>query len=270
MHVFDPDSRVSLFGATNRYTSTHSQVFSALARTSSGADHHRIVVIAAFGLIKNDYDDYLGTGQPLKTDDDLKALAGRYLFRAKGDWFIAAQGSAANYQGATAEDDLVLETLGVRGFESAGVGVTLMHDSRDNEDMPTTGWFLNLNDIAYREALGGAESFDAYRVDLKTCWKHGGGHVLAVRRYNWLTSDAASAAQATVILRGYKQGQYLSPYMSSLEVEAPVPLERSTFPMIGASVHFVLKPEQRMNVKIGYTQGVEGNHGVYLKLGYAW
>jgi hypothetical protein len=34
------------------------------------------------------------------------------------------QGSAANYQvlGATAEDDLVLETLGVRGFESAGVG----------------------------------------------------------------------------------------------------------------------------------------------------
>jgi len=56
----------------------------------SGADHHRIVLIAIFGLIKNDYDDYLGTGEPLKTDDDLKALAGRYLFRAKGDWFIGA------------------------------------------------------------------------------------------------------------------------------------------------------------------------------------
>ena len=94
-----------------------------------------------------------------------------------------------------------------------------MHDSRDNEDMPTTGWFLNVNNVAYREALGGAESFDAYRVDLKTFWKHGSGHVLAVRQYNWLTSDAPSAAQATVILRGYKQGQYLSPYMSSLEVE---------------------------------------------------
>jgi hypothetical protein len=68
----------------------------------------------AFGLIKNDYDDYLGTGQPLKTEDDLKALAARYLFRATGDWFIGAQGSAANVQvlGATAEDDLVLETLG--------------------------------------------------------------------------------------------------------------------------------------------------------------
>ena len=74
------------------------------------------------GIIKNDYEDYLGTGHPLKTDDDLKAVAARYLFRAKGDWFIGAQGSAANYQvlGATAEDDLALETLGVRGFESAG------------------------------------------------------------------------------------------------------------------------------------------------------
>jgi hypothetical protein len=114
MHVFDPASRASLFGVTYRYTSTHSQIFSAFARTSSGADHHRIVLITAFGLIKNDYDDYLGTGQPLKTEDDLKALAARYLFRATGDWFIGAQGSAANVQvlGATAEDDLVLETLG--------------------------------------------------------------------------------------------------------------------------------------------------------------
>jgi hypothetical protein len=56
------------------------------------------VTLAVFGHIKNDYDDYLGTGQPLKTDDDIRAFVGRYLFRAKGDWFIGAQGSAANYQ----------------------------------------------------------------------------------------------------------------------------------------------------------------------------
>ena len=32
----------------------------------------------------------------------------------------------------------------------------------------------------------------------------------------------------------------------------------------------MLKPEQRMNVNIEYAQGIEGNHGVYLKLGYTW
>jgi hypothetical protein len=168
-----------------------------------------------------------------------------------------------------------------------------MHDSRDNEDMPTTGWFLNVNNLAYREALGGSSSYDAYRLDVRMFWKHGGGHVLAVRQYNWLTSDAPSAAQATVILRGYKFGQYLSPYMSSLEVEerlsfnqrsgatlfagaaqlygaAPVPLDRTTYPTIGAGLHFVLKPIQRMLVNLEYAQGIGDSRGVYLKLGYAW
>ena len=295
LHKFDVDSRVSLFGILYQYTSTHSQIASAFARTSFGADHHRIVAIAAFGHIENDYEDYLGTGQPLKTEDDLKAVAARYLFRATGDWYIGTQGSAANYQvlGATAEDDLVLETLGIRGFDSAAVGAVLMHDSRDNEDMPTTGWFLNVNNLAYREALGGSSSFDAYRLDLRTFWKHGGDHVLAVRQYNWITSDAPSAAQATVILRGYKLGEYLSPYMSSLEVEerlsfnarwgatlfsgaaglygdAPVPLDRSIYPTIGAGLHFVIKPAQRMLVNLEYAQGIGDNRGVYLKLGYAW
>jgi hypothetical protein len=114
-----------------------------------------------------------------------------------------------------------------------------------------------------------------------------------MRQNNWLTSDARSAAQATVNIRAYKQGQYLSPYMSSLEVEerlsfnramgrhavcrgaglygeAPVPLDRSIYPTVGAGVHFVIKPKERMNVNLEYAQGIEGNHGLYLKLGYAW
>jgi hypothetical protein len=286
---------VSIFGLSYQYSSTHSQILSAFARASFGADHHRIVAVTAIGHIKNDYEDYLGTGQPLKTEDDLKAVVGRYLFRARGDWFVGAQGTAANYQvlGATEEDNLALETLGVRGFDSAALGAVLMHDSRDNEDMPVKGWFLNVNNLAYREALGGSASYDAYRADLRVFWEHGGGHVLAIRQFNWLTSDAPSAAQATVNIRGYKQGQYLSPYMSTLEAEerlsfnarwgatlftgvaglygeAPVPLDRTIYPTVGAGVHFVIKPKERMNVNLEYAQGIGDNRGIYLKLGYAW
>ena len=295
LHVFDPGSRVSLFGMTYQYTSTHSQIASAFARTSFGADHHRTVTIVALGNIKNDYDDYLGTGQPLKTDANLGAVVARYLFRATGDWFIGAQGNAANYQviGATPEDDLVLETLGVRGFSSAALGAALMHDSRDNEDMPAAGWFLNVNNLAYREALGGSSSYDAYRADFRAFWEHGRDHVLAARQFNWVTDDAPAAAQATVILRGYKLGQYLAPYMSSFEVEerlsfgarwgatifagaaqlygdALVPLDRTLYPTVGAGLHFVIKPAQHMLVNLEYAQGVEDNRGIYLKLGHAW
>jgi hypothetical protein len=52
--------------------------------------------------------------------------------------------------------------------------------------------------------------------------------------------------------------------------DAPVPLSRSVYPMIGAGVHFVIRPVQRMIVNLEYAQGVEDNRGVYVKLGYAW
>jgi hypothetical protein len=136
----------------------------------------------------------------------------------------------------------------------------------------------------------GSSSFDAYRVDVRTFWTHGGAHVLTVRQYNWLTSNAPSAAEATVILRGCKLGEYLSPYVSSIEVEerlsfnkrwgatlfsgaaalygeAPVPLDRNSYPTIGAGLHFVIKPVPRILVDLEYAQGT-GNRRLYLKLGY--
>jgi hypothetical protein len=303
LHKFDPDSRVSILGVQATYTTTDSLVASAFARTSFGADHHRIIVIGVAGRIRNDYDDYLGTGQPLQTRDEITALALRYQYRLFGKWWLGAQGSAADYQvlGESAEDDLVLETLGVRGFKSVGVGVVVMHDSRDSLDMPTRGIYVNANNVHYSEALGGADTFDAYRADVRAFWSHGAGHVLALRQYNWLTRDAPFAAQATVNLRGYTQGEYLEPYLSSLEAEyrrslgkrwgatafagmaklygedvdaepsdVPEASDRSVFPMVGAGVQFILKPVQRMLVDLEYAQGVEGNHGVYLKFGYAW
>ena len=296
LHKFDADSQVSLFGVTYQYTSTDSTIAGAFARTSFGADHHRIIALVALGYIKNDYEDYLGTGQPLKTNDDMHAVAARYLYRVTGDWFIGAQGSAANYQvlGESAQDDLVLETLGIRGFESAALGAVVMHDSRDNPDMPTKGWYVNVNNFAYSEALGGSSSFDAYRVDGRAFVRHGRGHVLAFRQYNWLTHDAPAAAQASVMLRGYKFGEYLAPYMSSFEAEErfafnsrwgatlfggiaglygqsdTTSTERDFFPTWGAGIHFVVKPSERMLINLEYAQGIEGNHGVYLKFGYGW
>jgi hypothetical protein len=296
VHQFDADSRVSLFGGTIQFSSTESIVSAVFARTSFGADHHRVTALTAFGYIKNDYEDYLGTGQPLKTDDDLKAVFGRYLYRIHGNLFVGAQANAANYQvlGASAEDDLVLETLGVRGFKSAGVGVVFMHDSRNGEDMPTKGWFTNLNNIAYREGLGGSASYDVYRADLRAFWAPNFKHVLAFRQFNWFTHDAPVTGQSTVVLRGYKLGEYLAPYMSSFEAEERYSFNRrwgatlflgtaalygtsttttdakTLYPSWGGGVHFVIKPDKRLLVNLEYAGGIQGNHGIYLKFGYAW
>ena len=73
---FDPESQVSIFGLSAQYTDTDSATAAAIARTSFGADHHRISMLAVGGKIKNDYDDYLGTGMPLKSEDNIRAAAG--------------------------------------------------------------------------------------------------------------------------------------------------------------------------------------------------
>jgi hypothetical protein len=52
--------------------------------------------------------------------------------------------------------------------------------------------------------------------------------------------------------------------------DAPVSLDRSVYPTIGAGLHFVLKPAERILVNLEYAQGTGDSRGVYLKLGYAW
>jgi len=110
---FDAQSQVSIFGVNAQYTSTDSTTAVAFARTSFDADQHRLNVIVVGGRIRNDYDDFLGTGTPLKSEDHLRSFALRYLYRVKDDWFIGAQALSTNYQivGQSALDDDLLGLL---------------------------------------------------------------------------------------------------------------------------------------------------------------
>ena len=68
LHSFDEKSRPSIFALSGQYTSTDSIVAGAIARASWDEDHHRLIAGLMYGNIKNDYDDYLGTGVPLRNE----------------------------------------------------------------------------------------------------------------------------------------------------------------------------------------------------------
>jgi hypothetical protein len=296
LHYFDEKSRPSMFGVGGQYTTTNSAIASLFARTSWEEDKQRAIALVAAGNIKNDYDDYLGSGVPLKTNDQLRAVVGRYLHRVYGDWFVGVQGTYTNYQllGDSAFDDQVLDVLGLKGFKSGGIGLSIYHDSRDNENSPHHGFLANLNNIAYRDWIAGDNNFDVYRADFRDFIAHGDGNVLAVRQFNQLTSNAPAAAFAPVQLRGYKVGQYLGEYMSSLEVEERYQWHArwtstlfvgaallygdspsgssdvNVFPAIGAGVQYVLKPKEGIVINLETAFGKEDNYGLYLKLGYGF
>ena len=113
----------------------------------------------------------------------------------------------------------ILQTLGLTPLSAGGIGVIVNLDSRDNEYSPHHGWLVNINNIAYRDWIAGQENYDTYRADLRYYWGHGNGNVLAIRQSNQWTFDAPPGAYAPIVLRGYKFGEYLGKYMSSLEAE---------------------------------------------------
>jgi hypothetical protein len=296
MHYFDPQSRVSIFGGNFQYTTTGSVIAALFAKTSFRADHHRLLALAAGGKIKNDYDDFLGTGMPLKSEDDLRAVATRYEYRIRGNWFIGAQAVYSNYQilGQSELDNELLQTLGLTGFSGGGIGALVNYDSRDSEFSPHKGWLVNINNIAYREWIAGQYNYDVYRADLRYYWGLSDRLVLALRQNNQWTSDAPRSAYAPITLRGYKFGQYLGQYMSSVEAEARVRLaarwtttafvgvgclyggslgcneSENIYPDVGVGVQYILKPVEGMVLNLEYAKGKGDEQGVYMKFGYGY
>jgi hypothetical protein len=290
---FDPQSQVSIFGVSAQYTSTDSATVALFARTSFFGDQHRLNVGAIGGRIRNDYDDFLGSGQPLKSEDNIRSIFARYLYRVRDDWFIGVQALSTNYQmvGQTSLDDDKLDILGLTGFESSGAGLVVQHDSRDALDSPKKGWLLNLNNAAYREN----DKFDVYRLDYRHFWSHGEGHVFAFRQSNQWTHDAPPSAYAPVRLRGYTSGEYLGKSMSSIEAEERHRFaERWTatlfagvaclygadrggcsksdnrFPTAGGGVQYLLKPAQGIVANLEAAVGKDGNKALIFQMGYAW
>jgi hypothetical protein len=296
VHYFDEKSRPSIFAVQGQYTSTESIVAGVMARASWDEDWQRVIAGMVYGYIKNDYGDYLGTGVPLQSNSDVKGMIGRYTHRVHGNWFLGVQGLYQNFGigGETAFDDMVLDVLGVAPYKSGGLGLVAQYDSRDNENSPTRGWLATLNNMAYREALGGETDFDVVRADFRYYMPHGKGNVLAVRQLNHFTDDAPTQVKAAVQLRGYKIGQYNGDFMSQIEVEERYRFaEKFTaslfvgiactygggrncsdsanlYPAGGVGVQYIVKPKEGIVLNLEYAAGKDSNYGFYLKLGYAY
>jgi hypothetical protein len=290
---FDAQSPVSTFGAAGVYSDTDSYVAGAFANTYFGADRHRLLMGIATGQVRNDYTDFLGSGLPLQTTDDLRFAAARYLYRFSGDWFVGGQFISTNYTISSNNwfSDKVLDLLGLTGFDSNGVGLVVQFDDRDNQNSPGSGQFFSAHNIAYREALGGDEDFDVYSADYRRYWTHGEGHVLAWRANSRVTQDAPVGGYSSVPLRGYIPGNYLAPHSLTVEAEERYRLTprwglagfggatclldgirdcgdgSNWFPALGAGVIYTLKPREKMVVRLDYAVGEADNSGVYLTFG---
>ena len=118
--------------------------------------------------------------------------------------------------------------------------------------------------------------------------------MFATRQSNQWTFDAPLSAEAPIVLRGYKMGQYLGKYMSSLEGEERLRLAKNwgatifvgvaclygngedctdsenRFPNWGVGIQYIMKQKEHIVANLEYAEGKWDNYGIYLKMGYAF
>lgn len=293
IHKFDAESSPSLMTSFVTYSDTDSYVGGLFGDMYFDSDKHRVMTGYINGKIRNEYDDFLGTGTSAKTEDNMETFFFRYLHQVKGDWYLGGQFISSDYViGADGFFDFILEQIGLTGFRSNGLGLVGEFDSRDNQRNPHSGNRFVAHNVAYREGLGGEESFDAYQINYSNYYAFGTGHVLATNVRGRWTHDAPKGGYSSLNMRGYTRGNYLAEHYSHLNLDARFHIYKrwgaslfggvgclyekvsscdegdSLYPMLGGGIFFILKPDAGIVVRLEYAKGEGDNSAYYLNLGH--
>jgi len=303
----DADSTPSMTGLSVSYSDTDSVTGALFSQLYWKADTRRLSLLAAGAEINNEYDDFLGTGQTVETQDNVHTFGFRYMHQLRaGGWFAGIQGISTNYVvGADRLLEGMLDQIGLSGFDAAGMGLVFQHDTMDNQRDPSSGHLLTLHNFAYREGLGGEASFDVGYADLRwyrtverfSVGKSGRSTVIAVQVKGRFTADAPLSGYSSVNLPGYTMGNYLSRHYSHVLLDARIPLARKlglvafagvgcqfgediagrdlscsdeTFPSIGVGVSYMLKEEASVLIRLEIAKGKSDNEALYLRFGHSF
>ena len=294
----DPDSNQSMIAAAATYSNTDSLVGAIFADLYWDNDKHKLTAGLIYGDIKNSYDDFLGTGVTAKTQDQLRAGAIRYRRRFGKDWYLGAQLIRSNYtiEPGMGMDD-ISEGIGLIGFDSTGIGALAEFDSRNDPRNPIQGTYFLAENIAYREALGGEDSFDILGLDIRHYFTVGirssnsqAKTVIAVQWKNRWSIDAPLAGYSSIVLPGYTRGNYLNENMSHLMADVRLPINKrwgfvayggvgclfaessqcgkEFYPAIGGGISYLVKPEAGIVARLEVAKGKDDNSAIYLRFGH--
>lgn len=294
LHDFDEDSPTSMFGITGNYSDTDSWVGGTFGKVYFRQDSYRLAWFLGGGLVRNEFEDFLGTGRALSSNDDLGVYALSYLQQLRGHWYAGVQTVGTDYAiyADDPTDQAILQLIGLTGTRSVGAGLQVQYDSRDNQNSPLSGVLFELKHLANRRALGSEDNYDGVRLKAAHFIRHGNDAVLAINLSGRWTADAPASALSSINLPGYVRGQYLAKHTSSLLAEERLPLGQrfgvvafagigclyqrasdcgahdNRYASGGAGAFFVLKPEERMVIRVDAAYGEASNRGYYIRFGH--
>jgi outer membrane protein assembly factor BamA len=292
IHRFDEVSSPSLVGMQGMRSNTSSSVLSAGGKLFFNENKDRVAFGLVGGKVSNDYLDFLGTGTEVRTEEQLRAYFLRYQHEVAPHWFFGIQGTRSNY-GVEGEDfvsDTALEQAGLAGITSAGLGLALSYDTRDNVNNPSSGIYWMLHNLAYRQGFGSDDNYDALNTDFRWYQRTSEKNVVVLHAKARWTDDAPASRESTIMMRGYTHGQYMGQNSVTMEAENRYMIYPrvgakafgglaciygdgkscsgdNLYPMAGVGAFYILKPKENMVVTAEYAKGNGDNEGFYLRFG---
>lgn len=295
LYQFDQKSAPSMFGASGTYSASDSFFGVLFAQAFFDSNKQRLSVAFTNGKVNNDYQDFLGSGLPAQTTDNVKAFATRYTHAVGAEWFVGVQFLSTNY--VIEAEGLVeqhLDSIGLTGVESAGAGLVIGYDSRNNQRNATDGRYFLFHNNAYRESFGGEENFDAYSGEFADYRQLSERYVLATQIKGRWTDDAPISGYSSVSLKGYVRGMQLKPNYTHLTFDNRIKIKNqwgaiiyggvgclydetsdctdseAIYPALGVGVSYLLREAAGVVIRAEYIVGKDDNNGVYLTMGHPY
>lgn len=292
VRLLDPESEPSMLAIQGQRSNTESSTVGFGGKLFWGANAHQMQFGAVGGKVTNDYLDFLGTGEEVRSDEDLRGYFLRYQHRVRPNWYLGGQALYSNYdvEGSDPSSSQILDLAGLTGSVSSGIGLITSYDTRDNTSSPTEGMLFQLHNFAFRDGFGSDDDYDALTGEIKWFASTSDVNVVVLHGKLRMTADAPTSKQSTVELRGYTRGQYLGRNALTLEAEDRYMFKPrwgakafagvsclygdgqacgdQIYPMVGGGVFYVVKPEAHMVISAEFAKGNGDNRGFYLNFGH--
>lgn len=186
--------------------------------------------------------------------------------------------------------------LGIEDNYLSSIGVPVSFDTRDYPFYPTSGWDVTVRPKFFATWLGGDNNYTDIDYDARYYYSFDPTKVMAFQlaggsAFGDVPFGGYQMYGARNTLRGYAMGKYRGEHMVAGQAEfrwtfhgrfgavgfaglgtvwgGELPEGREVFekgllPSVGAGLRFTLSTEKRINARIDYAVGVNGNDGLYI------
>jgi outer membrane protein assembly factor BamA len=299
--TISPPSMVSVLGL---YTSNKSHIFIPMAKLYWNEDKHRASIAGGSIRVNQDFDyDNSGSDLRLVFSELRTFVSAEYSRKIKGDFYLGLLyfGTQTRYkfdQGTTEQNDFAEAFFKEKEIADnfiSSIGLNISFDSRDYIYYPTKGFLISIRPKLNAGFLGSDNNYIDTDYKLANYYSFSQKSVLATSVSGGFASgdvpfDGFQNYGVRNNLRGYTSGQYKGPYMIAMQTEYRWRFykrfgavmfagigsiwgdpqsnisfaERDWLPSAGLGARYMISREKRINFRLDYAWGVDGNQGLYF------